>query len=197
LGTYNWIGGSQLRTGAFFVFECETSRGPSDGDLKVVAVNTSSNREYILQYEPFTFLGSDVYYWLLLVQPDESMFGGEWEFNLYYNDDPVQTQTIPPPAKVYPAKIGNVTLEQYEYYFGVSWSGIGDPKKDKKVNYQLLVTDSAGVNIYEAYSPGYYDSSSNKVTFYINKEDYSGYGVRLASGIYGNRSLYYMILPQQ
>ena len=58
LGT-NWIGGSRLRTGAFYVFECEIIPGGFLDDIgdviKVVAVNTLSNRPYILHCGPFYF----------------------------------------------------------------------------------------------------------------------------------------------
>jgi hypothetical protein len=111
LGT-NWIGGSRLRTGAFFVFECEILTGGHLQNIedvtKVVALNTLSNRQYILHYDPFYFGDYLVQYWLLLAQADDSMFA-PWKFILHYNGsdgkEHQQIQTVLPPEKAFPAEI--------------------------------------------------------------------------------------------
>lgn len=198
------IGGSRLRTGAFFVFECEivTVGDLNDiGDVtKVVAVNTLSDRQYILHYDPFYFEGFLVQYWLLLVQANQSMFDNEYEFILHYNDSDgnphQQIKIASPPEKVFPAEIGEVAVNRIQGYFEVSWSGIGEPGPE--INYHVLVVDNTGLDVFEFYYPGYYgfyDSSSNKLFFYIPQK-YGGkkYGLRLANGIFTNRSLYYMTL---
>jgi hypothetical protein len=202
LGT-NWIGGSRLRTGAFFVFECEILTGGHLQNIedvtKVVALNTLSNRQYILHYDPFYFGDYLVQYWLLLAQADDSMFA-PWKFILHYNGsdgkEHQQIQTVLPPEKAFPAEISEIAVNQIQGYTEVSWRGIGEPVGE--TYYQVLVLDKTGLDVFEAYSIGYYgfyNPETNRAIFYIPPK-YGGknYSLRLANGISANRSLYYIIL---
>ena len=212
-GDLKLIGGSQLRTGAAFRFECEIYTGgllDNLGDvIRVEAMNTLTKKRYILHYDPFFWpaYGGIMQYWTLIVQPHESMFEGKWKFRLYYRGSDgnkhLQVLTAQPPAKIFPAQIAHVTVKRSGGSFEVSWSGIGNPDIPL-INYRVLVFQ--GVDVIEdihgdwegggTMTTGTYDTIANKVTFTI-PATYAGedYGIRLASSTLMNRSLYYLILP--
>ena len=215
IGSLNSIGGSQLRTGAGFVFECEIRTGNFLANIedvsKVEAVNTLTRKRYILHYNPSFWPAYDgiMDYWELKVQPDNAMFEGNWKFVLFYkgSDGEKHRQILitPPPEKAFPAEISHVTINRTVDSFKVSWSGIGPPNPPL-INYRVIVFPDGSPDAIEdihgdwegggSLTTGTYDASVNKVTFTI-PGIYGGeaYGIRLANGIANNRSLYYMILP--
>ncbi|MGB5749484.1 MAG: hypothetical protein WBM69_21070 [Desulfobacterales bacterium] len=214
-GTSNFTGGSQMRTGAGYLFECEIRPGGLLGNVedvkKVEAVNTLTKKHYILHYDPFFWpsYGRIMDYWELKVQPDDSMFEGNWKFVLYYQgiDGQKHRQVLitTPPAKTFPPEIAHVTVNRSGDSFEVSWSGIGPPNPPL-INYRVLVFPEGSSDVIEdirgdwqgggSLTTGTYDTNLNKVTFTI-PGIYGGeaYGIRLATSMINNRSLYYMVLP--
>jgi len=211
-GTLNWIGGSQLRKGSGFRFECEIRTGGLLDNIndvtRIKVYNIVTKKHYLLNYEPFLWprYGGIMDYWALIIQPSEWMFESNWRFILYYKGSDghnhKQFLLTTPPKKVFPADIAHVTINRAGGSFEVSWSGIGPPSQI--INYRVLVFD--GADVIEDFhgdwegggtlTTGTYDTNSNKVTFIIPAM-YGGeaYGLRLANSTFMNRSLYYMTLP--
>ena len=207
-GTSNYIGGSEMRAGAYFVFECIIVTGGQlvniEDVIKIEVLNTLTKNSYELHYFPF----SNYHYWFLSVAPDDSMFKGIWKFVLRYKGSDGEThrqvKTIAAPEKAFPAKIAYVTLTKSGSAFEVSWSGIGSPgPPNAQIDYRVVVFDAATEDIildlkgdWAGGTDGTYDPTLNKVTFTIPRE-YGGdeYYIRLANMIFSNRSLYHMILP--
>ncbi len=211
-GMQNWTGGSQLRNGAVFLFECILNLGGLDlieDKIRVVAVNTVSKKRYKLHYEPFYWPPASgvLEYWALAVQPNESMFEGEWKFIVHGKDSDGnrhrQVDVAPAPQEVFPADIGHVTVKRSGGAYEVCWSGIGAPNT-VDLNYRVLVIETATSDIaavlvgkwQDGNGAGTYDLFSNKVTFTIPPQ-YAGdaYAIRLANILQGNKALYYLVLP--